>query len=196
MIRSENMKVTLENTIFNLYSKTIEKNNEDSKEDIWRTNIEQIKKSLEGTNFKTEEEKNRYESKLNEKIKSGAKLSPSEMSYLQRSNPIMYMRVKRVQMQREMLENKMKRCKSKKEVEEAYNQAMCSIHEKDPDKQLLASAYNNVTKEFKKTREYKSLPWDVKDKNNEKSLRRRQQQNEVFDISVKIKNKNTFDISV
>ncbi|SNR87578.1 hypothetical protein SAMN05446037_1001171 [Anaerovirgula multivorans] len=168
------------NVIRDLYNKESKVSYEESKKDMFKKNLEKIKQVLEGTNFKTEEEKSRYENKLNEKIKSGEKLSQSEMSYIQRTNPIMYMRIKRVQMQREMLERKLKQCKSKKEVAEAHNQAISMIHEKDPDKQLLVSAYNNVTKEFKNTREYRSLPLDIKDKKNGKISREKEQQKELF----------------
>jgi hypothetical protein len=143
---------------------------EETRKAILEAGLEKIKEALEGSSFKTEEEKDAYEKKLNEKIKLGSKLSQSEMNYIQRTNPAMYVHIKRVQMQRELLEKQLKRCRSKKEVEEAYTQAISMIDRKDPDKHLLVSAYNNVTNEFKKTSEYKSLPLDIKDKKDEKTV--------------------------
>ena len=165
------MNVTLKSVTHGVYNEASKMTYEENKKDILATSLERIKKSVEGNKFKTEEEKDRYESELNKKIKLGSKLSPSEMSYIQRTNPMMYMRIKRVQMQKDMLENQLKQCKSKKEVEETYSQAMSMIHEKDPDKQLVMSAYNNVTKEFKNTREYKCLPPDIRDERHEKFLK-------------------------
>ena len=171
------MNVILKSISYDLYNKenkVIGKENkikaESSKKDVLKDTVEKMKQALEKNGFKTEEDKKKFESKLNEKIKSGARLSQKEMDYLRRTNPTMYTRVKRVQMQREMLESRLKQCKSKKEVEETYNQAMAGIHKKDPDKELVMSAYNNVTKEFKSTREYKELPPDIEDKKKGKSI--------------------------
>lgn len=92
---------------------------EQNSKDQAKSTLEMFREAMEGTNFKSEEEKVAYEAKLNEKIKRGDKLSQREMSYLQRTNPIMYFRIKRVQVQRELLEKRLKQCRSKKEVEEA-----------------------------------------------------------------------------
>ncbi|QUH25221.1 hypothetical protein [Serpentinicella alkaliphila] len=169
---------------------------EKNKEAILKTTFESIKKTIEGSNFKTKEEKESYEKRIGEKVKLGEKLTKEEMSYIQRTNPIMYMRIKRIQMNREALENKLKRCRSKKEVEQAYNETISMIHKKDPDKQLLISAYNNVMKEFKNKGEYKALPLDIKDKENKKSKSRKWKQGSNFDISVRRDIITTFDIRV
>ena len=86
----------------------------------------------------------------------------------------MYIRIKRVQMQREMLERKLKYCKSKKEVEEVYMQSMSSIGKKDPDREMLYRAYQKVTMDFKKTLKYKSLP-EVEEDEKEKGGRKKKQ---------------------
>ncbi|SET00236.1 hypothetical protein SAMN05660297_01161 [Natronincola peptidivorans] len=160
---------------------------EKSKEEILKTAFVSIKETIEGTNFKREEERENYEKRISEKVKLGEKLTQEEMSYIQRTNPIMYMRVKRIQMQREALERRLKRCRSKKEVEQAYNEAISMIHKKDPDKQVLVSAYNNVMKEVKNTREYKVFPLERKDKENEKN---------IFEASVRRNKETTFDVTV
>lgn len=161
----------LKNNIYSFYDKniniTIEKTKNDvyqkNKKDIVKEAFEKMQEEIKMCGFKSEEEKARYEAKINEKIRLGEKLSPAEMNYIQRTNPSLYMRVKRIQMQRELLEKKLKQCKSKEEVEEVYNQAIASIDKKDPDRVLVAKNYENATKEFKKTREYQSLPRTIKD---------------------------------
>lgn len=140
--------------------------NEQSKREVMKTAVEHMKEMIDKSGFETEEDKQKYEKGLNEKIKLGKELSQSEMNYLQRSNPILYSRIKRVQLQREMLKTKLNQCKSKKEVEETYSQATATIDKKDPDKQMVMSAYNNVTKEFKNTSQYKFLPADIKKQGN------------------------------
>ncbi len=187
--------ITLKNALNNLYYKETPNKTEQSSKDQAKSTLEMFREAMEGTNFKSEEEKMAYEAKLNEKIKRGDKLSEREMSYLQRTNPIMYFRVKRVQVQRELLETRLKQCRSKKEVEEAYHQATSMIHSKDPDKQLLVKAYDNVTREFKKTREYQALPNDIKEDRKEEAKRRKEQR-EAFNSHKTMRKISTFDMSV
>ena len=142
---------------------------ENVRKDILKEATQKMKEAIENYGFKTEEDKMKYEKELNEKIETGAELSPSEMNYLQRTNPMMYTRIKRIQMQRQMLKDRLKQCRSKKEVEETYSQAIVSIGKKDPDKGLLIKAYDNVTSEFKKTNQYKQLPQDKEDKKDRKN---------------------------
>lgn len=190
------MSMMIKSSTNDSYYRETKADYEKSIEEIIKTTFESIKKTIEGTNFKTEEERERYEKRISEKVKLGEKLTQGEMSYIQRTNPIMYIRIKRIQMQREALERRLKRCRSKKEVEQAYNEAVSMIHKKDPDKQLLVSAYNNVTKEFKNTREYKALPLEREDNENKKNIRKKQQQKNIFDISVRKNKETTFDITV
>jgi len=141
--------------------------------------LEKIKEAMKPESSMTEEEKKVYENKINRKIRDGNKLTQSEMDYIRRTNPTMYIHIKRVQMKREMLEKKFKHCKSKKEVDEAYRQAISGIGKKDPDKQALISAYDNVTAEFKKSSQYKSLPDEVKKEEKKEKVRKKQIENIV-----------------
>ncbi len=173
------MKVMFKNSVYSLQDKdsklTGAKNKNEAqiktKKDIVQEAFKKIQEQANRCGFKSEEEKARYEAKINEKIRLGEKLSQNEMNYLQRTNPSLYTRIKRIQMQRELLEKRLNQCKSKKEVEEVYNQAIATIHKKDPDKALVIKAYDNVTKEFKSTSEYRSLPWEVKDKEHTKAYK-------------------------
>lgn len=138
-------------------------NNEKTEKSVRQEILEKIKEALDPTGGMTDEEKQVYQKKIGQKIKNGEKLSPSEMRYIQMTSPEMYIHVKRVQMQREMLEKKLEHCKSKKEVEEAYTVAVSYINKDDPDREALLSAYHNVTLEFKKSDKYKALPEEVKE---------------------------------
>ena len=170
------MRVMLKNSLYSFYDKNINVNAgkakdvacHKNKKDVVKEALEKMQEEFRMCGFKSEEEKARYEAKINEKIRLGEKLSPAEMNYIQRTNPSLYMRVKRIQMQRELLEKKLKQCRSKEEVEEAYNQAIASIDKKDPDRALVVKAYENVTKEFKSTRQYKLLPRTRKDDDSNK----------------------------
>lgn len=136
-----------------------------------KTNAEYIKEILDPTRLFTEEEKKAYDSKVNEKIKNGDKLTASEMEYIRRTNPALYQHVKRIQFKRDMLDKKLKNCKSKKEVSEVSNEAFLSIDKKDPDRGPIMTAYNNVIKEFKKSTAYSKLPMETKEEQDKKKNR-------------------------
>ena len=120
-----------------------------------------------------------YGDRINNKVATGAKLTPDEMNYIRKTNPTLYMRVLRVQIQREVLERKLKQCKSKKEVENVYSLALAGISRKDPDGPALIKAYDNTKAEFKKTSQYKALPMD--DKNKDKDGHRKKHMESILD---------------
>jgi|GEM_PF-5784770 hypothetical protein len=125
---------------------------------------------LDPTSGMSDEEKARYEEKVNQKIKNGEKLTGAEMQFIKMKSPYLYAMISRVQLQRQALEEKLKHCRSKEEVEDAYNQSMSRISKKDPAKVPLQAAYNNVTQEFKKTSQYKNLPQKITDKEKSHKL--------------------------
>ncbi len=129
--------------------------------------LDQIKESNNRSRFESDQEKSIYEERINQKVQSGAKLTVSEMNYIRETNPQLYIKVVRIQMRRDMMEQKLKNCKSKKEVEDAVGFEIGSISEKDPDREPLIKAIQNVTSEFKKTAEYKNLP-EVEKKDDKK----------------------------
>lgn len=106
----------------------------------------------------TDEEKANYLASITRKLKSGKKLTPEEMRFLQAENPQMYAQVARVQKMRDTLEARLKSCRSKQEVAQAHASAMSGIADDDPMKEFLVAAYNDVVKDFHESDEYKDLP--------------------------------------
>lgn len=117
----------------------------------------------------TEEEHAQYKNKILAKIERGKKLTAKEMSYLRVHDPVAYQRARRMEQKRMQMEARLKKCKSKQEVEEVVNEAVSNISEKDPDKQAIIATYQEVKKEFKKTPKYRSLP-DTKKEAEAKTL--------------------------
>lgn len=113
---------------------------------------------LDPTAGLSDEQKKAYEERIMQKLKSGKKLSAEEMNYLRAKNPQLYAQAARVQAMRENLENQLKNCRSKEEVENVYGMAMSMVGEDDPMREAIVAAYDDVTKEFKKTEKYQSLP--------------------------------------
>ncbi len=161
------MKISLNNGTYNIFEGGSRKSNDDKKKEVMKAAMTAISEAREANSLTKKEESSVLKEKIYKKISAGARLTPREMAYLQKTDPAMYMRVKRIEMHREALENRLKSCKSKQQVEEVYSQALSMVREKDPDGQLLAKAFSDVMKEFKKTKEYNSLPTEEKEKASE-----------------------------
>ncbi len=117
---------------------------------------------------KTGETKEEYASRVYAKVQAGKKLTVEELRFLERTNPVLYRKALRAQNMRKMLESKLKNCKSKQEAQEIYSAAVSGISKKDPDREMLLAALQDVFKEFTKSNAYKRLPEkeeDAKGKN-------------------------------
>lgn len=106
----------------------------------------------------TEEQHAVYKNKLMAKIQSGKKLSSQEMNYLRVHDPAAYRMARRMEYKRMKLEQRLKHCRSKEEVEEVFTQSMDGISEDDPDREALMKTYQTAYEEFKKTMQYARLP--------------------------------------
>ena len=109
---------------------------------------EKIKDMLDPTSGMTDAQKSSYDRKVMNKVYSGKKLSAEEMRYIKIHYPALYPYVERVQIQRQALEERIKHCHSKEEVQDVYSEAMFHISDDDPAKQMLYAAYDDVLKEF------------------------------------------------
>lgn len=119
----------------------------------------------------TEEEKKKLLQKIQRKLESGKKLTGEEMIFLQKNYPDLYFRAKKIEIKRETVEEKLKNCKSKEEVQDVIDEEIGIIPEKDPDKLYLLKAIEEVAKEFKNTSDYKKLPEKAEDKNKKTQTR-------------------------
>lgn len=113
---------------------------------------------LDPTAGMAEEEKQAYEAKIMQKLRSGKKLTAEEMNYLRAKNPQLYAQAARVQAMRENLKNQLENCKSKEEAEKVYGNSISMVNNDDPMKEAIVAAYDDVMKEFKKTDKYQALP--------------------------------------
>lgn len=106
----------------------------------------------------TDEEKTAYLNRIMAKLKSGKKLTAEEMRFLQAEDPTLYQQAARVQAMRDGLEQRLKSCRSKEEAQTIFANAMDSVSDKDPMKEYIVAAYQDVMEEFQKSDEYKELP--------------------------------------
>ena len=112
----------------------------------------------------TEEEKEKMSARIDAKLKAGKKLTPEEESYLQKYNPQMYLQYKRIRAMADELAQQLKHAKSKREVNDVTTSAMAGVSDKDPYKEQILAAMNEVAREFKKTSAYNRLPENDSDK--------------------------------
>ena len=122
----------------------------------------------------TEEEKSNYLEKIMAKLKSGKRLTPEEMRFLQAEAPELYQQVARVQTMRDSLTARLKQCSSKEEAADVYSQTLSLVSDKDPAKEFIIAAYEDAYKEFQKSDGYQALPNTKKEAEEEKetSLRK------------------------
>lgn len=136
-------------------TQTDKKASYNSRAELLRLAIEDF---LDPTAGMTDAQRERFIRELYAKIQSGRKLTPDEMQYLRRYDPVTYLKVARIQAQREALENRLKNCKSKEEAQEVYTDTVARIPEDDPARKELMAAYDRVYEEFKESGDYRTLP--------------------------------------
>lgn len=96
--------------------------------------------------------------KIMAKIKRGNKLSSKETTYLKEHNPELYLQYLRIRRMADALESQLKSASSKEEVNDIIMFSMGSISDKDPYKEFIIAALNEVVKEFKNSDAYSMLP--------------------------------------
>lgn len=109
-------------------------------------------------NEMSEEKKKNIENRILSKLKMGKKLTAGEMEYLRKYNTTLYYRALRIQKMAEAVKEQIKHAKSKEEVDRIVAQNMEGISDKDPDKECIVAAINEVANKFKQTDAYKRLP--------------------------------------
>ena len=128
--------------------------------------VKEIMDRINGDDFKSEEERQAFENKIQQKIKNGAKLSAKEMAYIRRTNPYIYQQVVRVQQRREALKEQLRHCRTKEEAQQVMSNAMTSISDKDPARDAMIAAVQNVriaavqnvSQQFRDSEAYQKLP--------------------------------------
>ena len=120
--------------------------------------VKEIMDRINGDDFKSEEERQAFENKIQQKIKNGAKLSAKEMAYIRRTNPYIYQQVVRVQQRREALKEQLRHCRTKEEAQQVMSNAMTSISDKDPARDAMIAAVQNVSQQFRESEAYQKLP--------------------------------------
>lgn len=124
----------------------------------------------------SEEEKAKMMATIRQKIKNGKILTPEEERLLQQTDPMLYQQYLRIRAMANGLKEKLKHAKTKQEANDMITSSIASVSEKDPYKECIIAALNEVAKEFKRSQGYARLP------NNDSELhRKRVNPNHVLD---------------
>lgn len=136
-----------------------DKKQTDSVRDILRSSIR------EAFDY-TEEKEQQLSNDISAKMKTGVKLTTEELIYLQRKNPMLYTKYLMLQKKKEILEKRLKNCKSKQEVNDVINQEISTLQKNDPDRELKLKVIKDTEKEYKQTGRYQHLPVRTEEKDS------------------------------
>ena len=154
-----------------------------------------IEDKIKKTEFTPEEQKANKEKtdKIMAKLKAGKKLTSKDMAFLQNTNFDAYIHALRVQQTRKNLVSALKHAKSKAQANLIIARALGSIDERDPDKEILIAAINDISDKFKKSTAYQRLP--ETDRDAKKKDRVNQFSDEDDEDIEKVSDKNSEDAS-
>jgi hypothetical protein len=127
-----------------------------------------VEKLLDSSDSMSDKDKEKMNTRIYAKLKSGKKLSAKEEQYLRSTNPQMYLQYKRIRAQAEAMENQLKHAKSKEEANDIITSAISGVSDKDPYKQYVVAALTETAKEFKNSDAYAKLP-DKKEDDKKKN---------------------------
>lgn len=106
------------------------------------------------------------------KLRSGKKLSPGELEYLEKNAPAVYAKALKITRERVQLEERMKNAKSKEAVADVLQDALNTVDALsmgDADETMIRiNQYTDAFQEMKKTGEYQELPNTVEEEKRER----------------------------
>lgn len=137
---------------------------------IRANSAEQIRKILGKDNIvdaDSEKKKIKMESEIIQKMKNGKELTPKELEFLKKNNPLFYRYAKIVEVKRKCIENQLQHCKSKEEARLIQDNAMSELNMQSTIAKMIANTAINAVEEFKKLDEFKKLPETNKEESKE-----------------------------
>ncbi len=125
--------------------------------EIWKEVVDVLADPSSGM---SEEEKQEYTKKIQQKMKSGKRLSSEEMEFLRIHNPQLYRTALRVETKRKALRQRLSHCKSKEEANDAISNEMDALRamKDDPDKEYMTAMVRYEVDRYRKSSAYARLP--------------------------------------
>lgn len=135
-----------------------------NQESLIRDELSKFTNEITSIKDLTDEEKKSMGQRIEAKIEAGKKLTSKELSYLQKYNPVLYVKVTAIQKKMDGLKEQLKQCDSKQEAESLYNDQLGMITKEDPDYRMKVAYMQELMKEFRKSGHYQNLPNEAEDK--------------------------------
>lgn len=176
-----------EGTYMNI-NQTVVSNKLGESNDIIKDAAARLKNIIDLGSNEIDEQKLReeFEAKIQAKLEAGKRLTEKELNYLKKYNPQLYAHALRIEMKRRAVEEQLKHAKSKRQVQEIEDQALCSIGKNDPVKKYMVAAVCRTVSEFRKTESYQKLPEteQKKDSNRTNKLKNQSDDGEEDDTVI------------
>lgn len=133
------------------------RNEKRTKASIWKEVIDEL---VDPTSGMEESERAEYDQKILQKLKSGKRLTSEEMNYLRIHNPELYRSAMRVEVARKSLQERLKNCRSKEEVQQVVFVQMEVLRgmKDDPDGEYITAMVKKEIDDFRKSSAYAKLP--------------------------------------
>lgn len=110
------------------------------------------------TEQKSDGEKENMRARIEAKLKAGKKLTAEEVRFLQETDPVMYLQYQRIRAMADAMAEQLKHAKTKQQANDVITSAIGGVSDKDPCREYVIAAMNEVAKEFKKNPAYSRLP--------------------------------------
>jgi hypothetical protein len=117
-----------------------------------------MEKINNNSNSMSDEDKERMRARIEAKLKSGKKLTSEEEQFLKETDPQMYMQYKRIRAMADQMASQLKHARTKQQANDIITTSMNSVSDKDPYKEYVLAAMNEVAKNFMRSPGYNRLP--------------------------------------
>ena len=119
-----------------------------------------LKQTILMSRQKTEEPEEERLKKIEQKLRSGKRLTREELEFLKSRSPYLYQQAIRIQHMADGLKEQLKHCKTKQQAQQLISQTQAMVGAKDPMREAVLAALGRVKKEFTDSEYYKKLPAD------------------------------------
>lgn len=119
-----------------------------------------LKQTILMSRQETEEPEEERLKKIEQKLRSGKRLTREELEFLKSRSPYLYQQAIRIQHMADGLKEQLKHCKTKQQAQQLISQTQAMVGAKDPMREAVLAALSRVKKEFTESEYYKKLPAD------------------------------------
>lgn len=133
------------------------------------------------TDEESDKKNRKLEGQITQKLKAGKPLTPKELAFLKKYNATLYRYAVIAETKRKCVENQLKNCRSKEDVQKVQENAMSEVDLKSPVGEFISQAANYAIDEFKKSEAYSKLPATNKEAQSQEAGKKKKISNRIED---------------